>query len=54
MKWEGFEDRDGTWEPLERLYEDVPTLVNRYVASVTNVTVRSRMEKVIRGLKQSE
>jgi hypothetical protein len=31
VQWLGFEVAEATWEPLEDLYADVPTLVKRYV-----------------------
>ena len=32
VRWLGFEACDDTWEPLETLYEDVPELIQEYVA----------------------
>eukprot|EP00300_Choanocystis_sp_HF-7_P042111 c8876_g2_i1.p1 GENE.c8876_g2_i1~~c8876_g2_i1.p1 ORF type:complete len:548 (-),score=66.37 c8876_g2_i1:54-1697(-) len=31
VRWLGFEDSEDTWEPLDTLFEDVPTVVRNYV-----------------------
>ena len=33
VRWEGFQPHDDTWQALEGLYEDVPALVLKYLAS---------------------
>jgi hypothetical protein len=29
-KWEGFNEADNTWEPLENMFKDVPKYVNEF------------------------
>ena len=33
VRWEGFEPRDDTWQGIDGLFEDVPVLVRKYLAS---------------------
>ena len=33
IRWRGLQDSDVTWEPLSRLYHDVPKLCKKYVVS---------------------
>jgi uncharacterized membrane protein YgcG len=35
VRWLGFEASEDTWEPVERLHEDVPTLVTRFLRNIT-------------------
>ena len=35
VRWLGFESNEDTWEPVERLHEDVPTLVTRFLRNIT-------------------
>ena len=34
VRWLGFEASEDTWEPVERLHEDVPTLVTRFLRNI--------------------
>jgi hypothetical protein len=36
VRWLGFESNEDSWEPASRLHEDVPDIVERYLASVEN------------------
>ena len=31
VNWEGFQAQDDTWQDVESLFEDVPTLVRQYL-----------------------
>ena len=34
IQWQGFDKEESTWEPLEIIYEDVPTILSNYVKSL--------------------
>jgi hypothetical protein len=34
--WQGFDIEDATWEPLEILLEDIPTMVKKYIYDLQN------------------
>ena len=34
VRWFGFTAQDDSWEPVGRLFEDMPTLVQRYLISI--------------------
>jgi hypothetical protein len=53
VHWLGYDDpEEQTWEPMERLAEDVPVLVRRYVKSVTNGAEKAQMMKCLEGGKK--
>jgi len=37
VRWLGFEANEDTWEPVERLQEDVPVVLHRYLRTVEDV-----------------
>lgn len=41
--WLGFEDNEYTWEDLQKLYQDVPELVLRYIKTVDDDGVQASM-----------
>ena len=41
IRWRGLQDSDITWEPLERLYHDVPELCKQYVVNENNPLFQS-------------
>jgi hypothetical protein len=34
VRWLGFEANEDTWEPVERLQEDVPVVLHRFLRTV--------------------
>ena len=36
VRWQGFDDSEDTWEPLEQLYADVKVMIDKYVAATDN------------------
>jgi len=43
VHWEGYTIAEATWEPLQRVYEDVPIRVRQYLKIVKPATVKASM-----------
>jgi hypothetical protein len=44
VKWLGFTDLENTWEPLSRLYEDVPHMVADFLEEKCSVAERNKLK----------
>ena len=47
VKWRGFSEVENTWEPVQKLWEDVPTLVAKYAKGISNKELRELMQQYI-------
>ena len=50
--WEGFEDGDPSWEVAQRLFEDAPTIVKKYVKTILPESERIRVLTALRMTKE--
>ena len=44
VKWRGLDMAENTWEPFERLYEDIPAVIKNYIKSRPNDTVLKSLQ----------
>ena len=48
VKWVGFSDDENTWEPEQRLKEDVPALVEAYFKSLAASKTHLAQQEVLK------
>jgi transposase InsO family protein len=48
VHWEGYPLEEATWEPLHRMFEDVPAMVRQYLNLIVDKTVQADMKKVLK------
>ena len=48
IRWQGYDESERTWEPLQQVYEDVAVITQKYVDSVNDPGLTAALEEVKR------
>ena len=46
VRWQGYDESERTWEPLQQVYEDVAVITQKYVDSVNDPGLTAALEEV--------
>jgi len=46
VRWQGYDESERTWEPLQQVYEDVAVITQKYVSSVNDPGLTAALEEV--------
>ena len=46
IRWQGYDESERTWEPLQQVYEDVAVITQKYVDSVNDPELTAALEEV--------
>ncbi len=48
IRWQGYDESERTWEPLQQVYEDVAVITQKYVDSVNDPGLTAALDEVKR------
>ena len=48
IRWQGYDESERTWEPLQQVYEDVAVITQKYVTAVNDPGLTAALEQVKR------
>ena len=48
IRWQGYDESERTWEPLQQVYEDVAVITEKYVTAVNDPGLTAALEQVKR------
>ena len=46
VRWQGYDESERTWEPLQQVYEDVAVITQKYVDTVNDPGLTAALEEV--------
>ena len=46
IRWQGYDESERTWEPLQQVHEDVTVITQKYVDSVNDPGLTAALEEV--------
>ena len=46
IRWQGYDESERTWEPLQQVYEDVSVITQKYVDTVDDPGLTAALETV--------
>ena len=46
VRWQGYDESERTWEPLQQVHEDVAVITQKYVSSVNDPGLTAALEEV--------
>ena len=48
IRWQGYDESERTWEPLQQVYEDVAVITQKYVDAVNDAGLTAALDEVKR------
>ena len=48
IRWQGYDESERTWEPLQQVYEDVAVITQKYVDAVNDPGLTAALDEVKR------